>query len=239
MSAWFEEIDYRQTPIGELILQRRRIAALDNREVYEVKLGDEYLMSSLFYEAEVALADRCLGRLSGEDWNVVVGGLGLGYTTVAALKFPQVQRLFLVEYLQPVIDWHVDQLTPNGRELSADPRCIYHQADFFELSRGAGFDPMNEVALFDAVLLDIDHTPTDVLAPAHADFYTPAGLTDLARHIKPGGVFGLWSNEAPTAEFLELLEQVFGSAEGETVSFDNPIQGSTSINGLYTAMKIQ
>jgi hypothetical protein len=57
MSALFAELDYQQTPLGELILRRRRVAELDGLEVFEVKLGDAFLMSSLFHEVEVALAD--------------------------------------------------------------------------------------------------------------------------------------------------------------------------------------
>ena len=46
-------------------------------------------MSSLFHEVEEALADLGLAAVAGEKLDVVVGGLGLGYTAVAALKDPQ------------------------------------------------------------------------------------------------------------------------------------------------------
>ena len=75
MSASFAELDYRQTPLGELTLRRRRVASLDGMEVYEVKLGDAFLMSSLFHEVEVALADLGLAGLDA-PLDVVVGGLG-------------------------------------------------------------------------------------------------------------------------------------------------------------------
>ena len=88
MSADFAELDFRQTPLGELTLRRRRVAALDGLEVFEVKLGDAFLMSSLFHEVEVALADLGLAALDPGPSDVVVGGLGLGYTAVAALKHP-------------------------------------------------------------------------------------------------------------------------------------------------------
>ena len=52
-----EELAYHQTPLGELILRRRFEPQLQNKEVYEVKLGDEFLMSSLFTEAEIELAN--------------------------------------------------------------------------------------------------------------------------------------------------------------------------------------
>ena len=88
MSRDFEELDFRATPLGELTLRRRRVAALDGQEVFEEKLGDAYLMSSMFHEVEVALADLGLGALGAGEWDVVVGGLGLGYTAVAALAPP-------------------------------------------------------------------------------------------------------------------------------------------------------
>jgi hypothetical protein len=83
----FEELDYQKTRMGELVLQRRTMLSLKGREVYEVKLGDAYLMSSLFHDSEVALADIALSALDGTGWDIVVGGLGLGYTAAAALKY--------------------------------------------------------------------------------------------------------------------------------------------------------
>ncbi|MFO7534237.1 MAG: spermidine synthase [Kiritimatiellia bacterium] len=235
MKPWFEELDYRRTPMGELVLQRRRIAEMGDAEAYEVKLNSEYLMSSLFHEAEVALADLALARLPGSDWEVVVGGLGLGYTAAATLAFKQTKRLVVVEALEPVIDWHCKGLVPNGPLLSDDPRCVYHHADFFALARGSGFDPATPDYRFDAVLLDIDHTPKHLLAVGHTDFYTEAGVRRLARFIKPNGVFGLWSNEPPDDAFLAILTRVFGRAEGHVVAFDNPLQNKPASNGIYVA----
>jgi spermidine synthase len=235
MPPAFQELDYRETPMGELVLQRRRMIALGGLEVFEVKLAGEYLMSSLFHVAETALADLALGRLRGEDWSVVVGGLGLGYTAAAALAFPQVARLVVVEALGPVIDWHRRGLVPNGHRLTADPRCSFLQADLFALARTTGFDPEAAGRRFDAILLDIDHTPDQLLSSRHADLYTAAGLRRLKGFLKPGGVFALWSNDAPDAAFLARLTRVFAKSEGVEVRFDNPLQGRTVSNGVYLA----
>ena len=71
MSLHFEELEYRPTPIGALSLRRRRELSL-GVDVFEIKLGDEYLMSSLFTASEIALARLGLAELSGADLDVVV-----------------------------------------------------------------------------------------------------------------------------------------------------------------------
>jgi hypothetical protein len=79
MTFDFEELDYRPTPIGALSLRRRRELKL-GVDVFEIKLGDEFLMSSLFTASEIALARLGLAELSEHGLDVVVGGLGLAAT---------------------------------------------------------------------------------------------------------------------------------------------------------------
>jgi len=231
----FEELDYQRTTLGELILRRRRALEMDGREIFEVKLNDEYLMSSLFHESEVALTDLGLAELTGEGWDVVVGGLGLGYTAAAALKYDQVARMIVVEALASVIDWHQRELVPNGKLLSEDARCRFYHGDFFALVRGDGFDPGDPGRLFDAILLDIDHTPDALLNPRHADLYSEKGMMRLRAFLRPGGVFGLWSNDGPDKGFLAILSSVFDQVDGHVVEFENPIQDKTTTNGVYIA----
>jgi spermidine synthase len=183
----------------------------------------------------VALADLGLSELTSAGWDVVVGGLGLGYTAAAALKYDQVARMIVVEALAPVIDWHQRELVPNGKLLSEDARCRYYHADFFALARGDGFDPDDPGHRFDAILLDIDHTPDALLNPAHADLYSQAGMMRLRTFLRPGGVFGLWSNDVPDKGFLAILAGVFDQVEGHVVEFENPIQDQTAANGVYIA----
>jgi hypothetical protein len=109
-----------------------------------------------------------------------------------------VARLTVVEALEPVIDWHRRGLVPNGRKLTDDPRCAYLNADFFALARGAGFDPEQPGRRWDAVLLDIDHTPSQLLNPAHADFYSEAGLRRLQAFLKPAASSRCGPTTSPT-----------------------------------------
>ncbi|MFV2010297.1 MULTISPECIES: spermidine synthase [unclassified Micromonospora] len=234
MAARFEELDWRQTPMGEISLRRRRDPVVD-REVYEVKLGDEYLMSSLFTVAEIELARLALAELSREDLDVVVGGLGLGYTAHAVLRDRRVRSMIVVEALADVIGWHQRGLVPGGEALVADPRCRLVAGDFFALTAAAGPDPAAPGRRFDAVLVDIDHSPGHVLHPSHAACYRPDGLRRLASHLRPGGVFALWSDDPPEAGFTEALGQVFPQVRTEVVTFRNPLIGSDSANTVYLA----
>ena len=139
MSLLFEELDYRPTPIGELSLRRRRELRL-GVDVLEIKLGDEHLMSSLFTASEIALARLGLGLAplhDGGALDVVVGGLGLGYTAQAVLEHATLRSLLVVEMLEAVIDWHREGLLPLGPELTADPRCRFVAGDFFAMAGSA------------------------------------------------------------------------------------------------------
>jgi spermidine synthase len=201
-----------------------------------VKLGEEFLMSSLFTAAEVELARLALAELPGPELDVVVGGLGLGYTAVTALQDPRVRSLVVVEALGEVIDWHRRELLPDTAGLTADPRTRLLHGDFFALAAaGTGFDPTRPGRRFDAVLLDIDHTPGHLLHPAHAAFYTPAGLRRLGAHLQPGGVFALWSDDPPEPGFSAVLSEVFPAARAEVVTFANPLTGGESANTVYLA----
>jgi spermidine synthase len=228
-----QELGYAQTPLGELTLRRRLEPRLGDREVFEVKLGEEYLMSSLFTEAEKQLATLALAPLDGE-LEVVVGGLGLGYTAAEALKYPSVKSLLVIDLFQPVIDWHEDGLVPLGPVLREDPRCELRQGDFFALAR-SGFDAEAPDRKFDAVLLDIDHSPKHYLDAGNQSFYTAEGLSAVRNQLRPGGVFALWSDDPADAAFTEHLRNIFRSATAQNVEFPNPYTNATSVNAVYIA----
>lgn len=231
----FEELDYSATPLGDLVLRRRKIPMLDDEVVYEIILNGEFLMSSLFHAVEEALADLGIAAAVPGPLDVVVGGLGLGYTADAALRHANVKSLLIVDFLEPVIRWHQSGLVPLGAELSSDPRTRFVNADFFAMSDETGFDAASPGRKFHAILLDIDHTPQHWLNARHAAFYAVDGLRKLRRHLLPGGVFALWSDAPPDQEFCSRLETAFAEVSAHTVSFPNPIRGGESSGTVYVA----
>src|SRR5215212_5303824 len=236
MSVYFEELDFRPTAIGTLSLRRRR-QLTSGLDVYEIKLGDEFLMSSAFTVAEIALARLGLAALDRPELDIVVGGLGLGYTAQAVLENPNVRSLIVVDALAEVIEWHEQGLLPLGKALTRDPRCRFIHRDFFAIAQSAGFDPLAPARRFDAVLVDIDHSPRSLLHPLHAALYTPAGLKSLAQYLHPGGVFALWSNDPPDDGFESILAGAFEITGTHVVTFDNPLQGRDASNTIYVGVK--
>jgi len=236
MSTRFEELDFSPTAIGNIALRRRTDPAT-GVDIFEVKLGDEWLMSSMFTVAEVELARIGLARLKGFGFDVVVGGLGLGYTAVTALEDSRVRELIVIELLEPVIDWHERGLVPLGPTLTADSRCRLELGDFFTMAKGEGFDPDRPGRLVDAVLLDIDHSPVHLLDDGSASFYGVEGMRALATHIKQGGVYAMWSNDPPEPAYLDVLAQVFTDVEAKVVTFPNHLQGRDATATIYSAIR--
>ena len=156
-----------------------------------------------------------------------------------------------------MIRWHEQSLLPDTAGLASDPRTALVEGDFFTfvqapLDPSSGDQPIEATAQpkptipehdgprperdrYDAILLDIDHTPTHVLHPSHAAFYSTTGLGALRALLKPEGVFGLWSDDPADDTFVQLLSEVFESAWACPVEFRNPLTLGVSANTVYLA----
>lgn len=225
----FEELDWARTPWGELSL-RRRVDPVTRRLVHEVKLDDDFLMSSQFTASERELARLGVEAVEGEALRVLVGGLGLGYTAMTALEDPRVAELVVVEALGQVVDWHRRDLFPDTLGLAADPRVSLVHDDFFALTRSGGLP-----GPFDCILVDIDHSPEHLLRADHRDLYSAGGLQPVVDAIVPDGSFALWSDDPPQAEVVDLMLSGFAEADAHVVAFDNPLTRGVSRCTVYLA----
>lgn len=233
MNRRFEELDVQSTRLGLLTLRRRFDLVLD-AEIYEVKLGDEFLMSSAFTVAERELARMGMAATPGEDLDVLVGGLGLGYTAVEALRDDRIRSLTVIDGLREVIGWHERGLLPETA-LTSDARTALVEEDFFALMRGEASLRGDGPTLFHAILLDIDHTPRHLLHPSHADLYTVDGLRRLRQHLHGNGVFALWSDDPPDEDFMASLDAAFATTSSDVITFPNPLTRGESTATIYLA----
>ena len=237
MPAAYEELDVQPTPMGELILRRRQVLSMGGKDIWEVLLDGRFLMSSLVHDSERALTDLGLGMLdvdAGGPRRVLVGGLGLGYTAAAALARADVTAVTVVEALAPVIDWHRRGLVPLGAALADDERCTFVEGDFFaQAADGALGGDTRPDAGWDAILVDIDHSPRALLHPSHEAFYSVEGLTRLRDQLAPGGVFALWSADLPEDWVVGNMGGVLADVRAEVVEFENPLIDLDDANTIY------
>ena len=209
--------------IAELALLRRRAPA---GEVLELVVDGVFAMDTEQTETERALAGLALDQLGADDLHVVVGGLGLGYTTAALLADPRVTRVDVVELHAPLVRWVREGLVPAARGLLDDPRVHVSIGDIADAVPGL------LPASVDALLLDVDNGPGFLVHPGNTRVYAAPFLTAAARVLRPGGVLGVWSAEA-SAELALVLERTCGACEEVLLDVDR--EGRTFTYAVYLA----
>ncbi len=184
-------------PTGEWQLQLR-----DGH--YEIICNGVFLMASYNRESDRQLARLALDRVAAAGVDVLVGGLGIGYTLQAALADPRVGRVHVVEVEPLVVDWHRRFFAPLcGRPLD-DPRTELRISDLSDVPLLPGS--------YGAILLDTDNGPDWLVVPDNARIYTPGGVRRFLDAVVPGGVIAYWSaSRAP--DFAAVLADVAGRVE--------------------------
>lgn len=226
--ADLDVLAYEPSPIGMIGLRRRELASQPGKVVTEITLDHTLLMSSCNSASERALSSHALDLHPGPQLDVLVGGLGLGYTALEVLRSPRVARLEVVEFLPQVIDWFERGLLPLAAELDPDSR--------FEVSCGDVYGRLAATPgrRHDLVLVDVDHSPDEPLDSASDAFYTAAGLEQVKRHLNPDGVLGVWSY-AESPVFEATLRRVFSEVHVQPSTFENQLIGEEETNWLYFA----
>lgn len=221
-----EILAYEDTAVGPLCLRRRELLSSPGTIVTEITLDGEFLMSSRHTVSEEALGQVALEIHGGSGLDVLVGGLGLGYTANAALESDRVGRLEAIELLPQVLDWLERGLLPLSDALHADDRFHVVRDDAYARLMAPPDRP------FDLILVDIDHAPHDRLGERDARFYTEEGLDRASRHLAPGGVLGVWSF-AESPSFARALRNVFEEVRIEPVSFFNDLANERRTDWLF------
>ncbi|MDB4957237.1 MAG: spermidine synthase [Myxococcales bacterium] len=220
----FEILDHADSPLGVFILRRL------TREPYaiEIMLEHQFLMSSAVTVSERELASRAIAMHGGTKLDVMIGGLGLGYTAKAALDSDRVAHVEVVELVQAVIEWNRRGLVPLGLEVMADPRCQVTHDDVYERLRRA------PVKQHDLLIIDVDHSPDAHLGESSDSFYAREGLELAKRHLARDGVFGVWSTSESPA-FEAELRAAFREVRVDAIEFINEAVGGSETNWLFFA----
>ena len=183
MIPW-KEIDRVQVPgdQGEVILLVR------DRE-YSIRTAGTELMNSRIHGSEDALAELALAKLGQKfNWQVLVGGLGMGYTLAAALEQsgPDAQ-IFVAELIPAVVEWNRQHLGHLAGNPLNDPRTRVVQEDVVITIN-------KKKSVWDAILLDVDNGPAGLTRKENDRLYGKSGLKACFEGLKPGGALAVWSS---------------------------------------------
>lgn len=166
----------------------------------ELRVNGVFVMDDVETSSERLLADLVLDLGARE---VLVGGLGLGYTAQALLA-GDVERLVVAELHADVVA-AVRAGAGAGPSVLDDPRCTVEVGDVRDVVAA------QPDASLDAVLLDVDNGPDFLVHETNAAAYAADGLADAARVLRPGGTLAVWSmaDSAPLrARLAALLDDV-------------------------------
>ena len=87
---------------------------------------------------------------------------------------------------------------------------------------------------WDLILIDVDHSPQELLGSTNESFYTRAGLAHAKQHLTPGGVLAVWSY-AQSSPFVLALRATFELVDTIPVSFVNDLIGEENTDWLFIA----
>jgi spermidine synthase len=218
------EVARAETARGELVLRRRSRDGAPS--VLELRANGIFVMDTLETGSEIEMAALAL-ELVPDPRDVVVGGLGLGFTTQRVLADPRVERVTVVEIDEPLIGWMRDGTIPHGPGLLADRRLVVLNADISMAVAEAR-------STHDLVLLDVDNGPGYLVHDPNAALYESAFLGQCRALLNPGGVLVIWSAaEAPG--LLAALEEVFGNSTEH--AYDVLLQDRPEHYFLYSARR--
>lgn len=188
-----------------------RLRLLRRGDEFSIRFqGGNELMSSRLGHSEEMLATLALERLAGcPAPQVLIGGLGMGFTLRAAQAVAPDARLVVSEIVPELASWAAEHMGAVFGDCLSDPRVQVELRDVVTMIREADGD-------FDAILLDVDNGPEGLTRPGNGALYSEPGLKAARRALRSGGVLAIWS-AAPVPAFSNRLSRCGFEVASHTV----------------------
>lgn len=194
MPIW-TEIARTSNIAGDEILLRRR------DEIYEIRYNGLELMSNINFQSETVLAERSLRLLNHSPKNILIGGLGMGFTLRAALDMlPADATVTVCEFVPEIVQWNRFSIGHLANYPLRDPRVKIVVGDVLQTLKSSP-------SKYDMILMDTDNGPDFLVRNENDAIYAEEGLFVATDALKPGGIASFWSATASHI-FEELLGEM-------------------------------
>jgi spermidine synthase len=195
--------------------------------VLELRVNGVFVMDTFETSSEKGLASAALKQVETPR-NVLVAGLGLGFTVHEVLADQRVEKLVVVEIEDAIVQWMRDGTVPHGPSYLADERVSVVIADIRTAMAEAG------PSTYDLVLLDVDNGPGFLVYDDNEAVYQRDFMRRARECLRPEGALVVWS-AAESPSLQAEMEDVFGAAVA--VPFDVTLQSRDEHYWIYLARK--
>jgi spermidine synthase len=220
----YVEVARGESERGEIVLRRRKEEHA--ADALELRVNGVFVMDTRETGSETELAAAALDLVE-DPRDVVVAGLGLGYTTQRVLADKRVERVMVVEIEETLVGWMRDGTIPHGPAVLADKRVHVVAADIVMAVAEA-------TSTYDLVLLDVDNGPGQLVHGANAQLYEQEFLASTRKLLNRGGAIVVWSAN-PAPDLRAVMEQVFGNCT--ELRYDVLLQGREEEYLLYLSRR--
>jgi spermidine synthase len=202
----FVEVARAESEHGELVLRERRENGAP--AILELRANGVFVMDTAEHASERALATAALALVE-EPRDVLVGGMGLGFTMHEVMADSRVQRCTVVEIEEALVGWMRDGTIPHGPTMLADERANPVIADVSVAL------PEADESSYDLVLLDVDNGPSFLVHESNARIYEKEFLQEVRRVLRPGGALVVWSMDV-APDLQSVLASVFDETDAQS-----------------------
>ncbi len=223
MSDRIEVLERAQGRSGELVL---RCSGAD----LEVIANGAFLISTANDASSRAMITAALPHLAGDQLEVLVGGLGLGYALDEALDSARVRRVTVAEYEPLVERWFRAYGEGRAERAAAGERAGRVAIELADVADVLSAHP----GAYDLVSLDTDNGPEWLVREGNAALYTEAGVRLAHAALRPAGAAVFWSPDRYPA-FHERLARTF--ARVVTVPAHDVVGGRRHEYTMYVALR--
>lgn len=208
---------------GDLQLQK-------DGDHYEIISGGVFLMSTRGGEGERVMVRLALSYLQYRRVvDVLIGGLGVGYSIMEALEDKRVANIDVVELEEAVIRWNEQYFGNYNENVVNDEKVRIICDDLLEY-----IGRLNEEK-YELVVLDVDNGPDWLVREENRGIYQLSGISMLERVISPGGLLVVWS-ATQNSKFLNNLSSLFYDSFIKPLNFYDD-RGRKYCNYLYIGRK--